>query len=654
MRGYQVQLAVSGGPEEGRTLDVVTPVLTIGRGPRNDLVLRDGLVSQYHGELVLRSKGYIYRDLKSRHGTLVRFSHVTVSLHNRAKTQEVSIIDGAELMLGESVISVRVSSRVNGGQQAKSEAVAATATDIEEMRDEHIVTRSSDSLEVVARRLTAEDERLVSVFRLSRRLNATSDLDKILALIADTTFEAFSAANFFAITLVEEQANGLVVDRTPLVARVRGENNPIAKQTGPLLSQSLLEQVASTRESVLFVRDEADTELSQSIINARITACLAAPLMGESRLIGVMQADTRGLGRIFGPEDLDLFTAVASYAAFAIERVRLKDNIVAMFDGFVRASVSAVDARDPSTAGHSGRVADYTMRLANAVNATTVGRFADTTFGSSELTELRYAALLHDFGKIGVPEAILTKAQRLYPGDRRALEERLEGIAALRAIELQRELLGRLREQQRAPSAQELSDLDDRMDAVSRELAETRSFLLERQRAECNPPEIISRIRAMADRTYTTLAGAERPYLTVEELEHLTVARGTLTADEWHEMKSHVTVSRDCLVQIPWNKALQNVPVIAGLHHEKLDGSGYPGGVTEEDIPIQVRMLTICDVFDALTAADRPYRKAKSVAQAIEILREECQRGQLDPDLVELFCATVAEPLRRAQILGSN
>lgn len=645
MKPLHVQLQVNGGPEAGKSANFAAPVITIGRGPHNDLVLHDGLVSQSHGELVRQPMGMLYRDLKSRHGTLVRLDRVTVNLHNRQKPQEISLIDGAQLTLGESLISIHVDDRVDsfvtfsdrsGDQNAD---ISTTET-----LKEQVVTRSQDSLEKFARRLSTEDPRLASIFMLSRKLNRASDLDEILDLLVAATFEAFGAANFCAITLLSETVDGPVIESQPLIARQRGDVQD-GSPSAPIIFKSLLTQVADTRESVLFVRDDSGTEPSHSIVAARITACLAAPLISEHELIGVMQADTRGEGALFGADDLDLFTVVASYAAFAIERVRLNNSIVAMFEGFVRASVSAVDARDPSTAGHSARVADYTLQLAQAVCACSEGPLADITFSDLELRELRYAALLHDFGKIGVKEAVLTKAERLYPKDKRVVDERFETIRAQRAYEIQRRALSELQEGARTAHPGLLAEIDREIEESEQTIDEMCGFLRQHQRAYSNTPEAIERLGEIARSTFSDLRGAERPYLTPREQEHLSVPVGTLTRSEWDHMRAHTKLSRAYLAQIPWSDTLGLIPIIAGAHHEKLDGSGYPDGISGDEIPIQVRMLTICDVFDAMTAADRPYRAALSIDHALGVLEADGRSGALDEELVRLFKVAVVEPL---------
>ncbi len=643
-----IRLTVTSAPEAGKSRTFHAPVISVGRGPRNDLVLQDGLVSQYHGEVLLRDRSYVYRDLRSRHGTRVRVNHVTVNLQDRHNAQEVRLVDGAELLLGESSLGVQIDphdwrARAGESTDALSSLGFRTESGPPTNIDEQIVTRTQNSLDAVAKRLSRQDPRLVSIFKLSRNLNAASDLQEILDLIVNATFEAFPAANFFAISIPPASGRG---DMSPLISR---ERNPDREPSAnALLSQSLLEKVAQTRESVLFVRDDAGRELTESIINARIMACLAAPLVGQSSLIGVMQTDTRGLGGLFGPDDLDLFTVMASYAAFAIERVRMTDQIYEMFEGIVRASVTAIDARDPSTAGHSDRVAKLTIDLAQAVDTTENGPLAAVRFSESELTELRYAALLHDFGKIGVREQVLTKAERLYPERKRELVARFDQIKTLRSLQLHRDVQQALLVSGDPLDPETHHRLDRAVQAVCADLDDTLAFLLESVRAPELSTDAIRRIERLGELRYTDIGGNRHPYLLEDEIAALCVRLGTLTPQEWEDMKGHAAKSREYLEKIPWSADLANIPCIAGWHHEKLDGSGYPDGIGGAQIPHQVRILTIADIYDALTAADRPYRKAISCRQAVDVLLTEADRGLLDRDLVLLFRAQVVPALELA------
>ena len=646
-----INLEVKGGPQSGTTVELERSIVSIGRGSGNDLVLTDGLVSHKHGELVRSSDGFLYRDLQSRHGTLVKLDHITVNLYDRERPQEISLIDGAQLVLGESIVYFTTTEP----KKADIETARSPQFEVEDiddgspgLTDERIVTRSQVAIEAVAQKLYSKDRRLASIFKLSRQLNATSDLDEILNLLCDATFEAFPTANFFAITVLPgptPSQEGKIGQIRPLIQRQRFEQS--ADKDTPLLSQSLLEQVAKSRDSVLFVRDEAGGNLSQSIIQARIQACLAAPLVIERGLLGIMQTDTRGLGGLFSPEDLDLFTVMAAYAAFAIERVRLNESIRSMFDGFVSASVTAIDARDPATAGHSARVAEYTMQLARAVVESNTGPFRDIEFSQSEIVELRYAAILHDYGKIGVPERILVKAERLYPNVQRTVAQRFETIRTKLAFDAQRRLLEQLASEGRAPTDSDLADIDAQIQLLGKTLDKMLAEMFTNQRLRVMDVAVYKRIEDAASLTFTDLRGIERPYLLPSELEHLLIPEGTLTDHEMGLMRGHAGLSRELLEQIPWSEALSNIPCFAGWHHEKLDGSGYPDGLAGDDIPIQARILTISDIFDALTATDRPYRHAITPDRALNIIRDEAIHGWLDLNLAELFAQCVNPLVRR-------
>lgn len=638
------------GPDAGKRATFKSSRISVGRGPSNDFSLRDGLVSQHHGELIASEGDLMYRDLRSRHGTLVRLNDVTINLHDRTREQEVELAAESHIIIGETLIQIE-------GQLATGrQPLIPNATEIPDMDDqssgfgERVVKRATESLDAVTRRLINRDPRLVSIFKLSRSLNTVTELDEILQLIVETTFEAFPAANFFAISVPSGEKR--TVDQelmTPLLVRERGKaGDSGASKT--LLSHTLIRQVYSSQESVLFVRDSSGIAPTESIINARIAACMAAPLVGQKRLLGVMQADTRGMGGLFGPDDLDLFTVLASYTAFAIERVNLTRNIYEMFEGVVRLSVTAIDARDPSTAGHSERVAEFSVALADRVNESSSGPLAMQTFRREEIVELRYAALLHDFGKIGVRESVLMKGARLTPENLATVLERFDVARASAQLDAFEAAFARAEQLQWSPREAK----DYAKELASERLAvigQAQSLVMEYQPGRRMTPEAIAQIQQIADVRFTDPSGRSRTLLTPAEVEDMTIVTGTLNAREWEDMRSHARKSWEFLCQIPWGEDLQRIPEFARFHHEKLDGSGYPDGLQGDEIPAQVRILTIADIFDAMTAADRAYRKAASVERALQVLHEESRSGLLDRDLVDLFAQAVVPRLNE---LGSS
>jgi HD-GYP domain-containing protein (c-di-GMP phosphodiesterase class II) len=282
----------------------------------------------------------------------------------------------------------------------------------------------------------------------------------------------------------------------------------------------------------------------------------------------------------------------------------------------------AIEARDPTTAGHSGRVADYTVGLAQAVEAAPPPALRGLSFRPDDLRQMRYAALLHDFGKVGVREHVLVKADKLYPHERDLVQARFDLIRARLDLEL-------------AEARADGRTLPDAADRI-RQLEEFWKLVV-----ECNKPTVLDedrtgRLRQMAGLTWMDM-GKERPYLTSHELKVLSIPRGSLSEDERREIESHVTHSFRFLSQIPWTRNLRRVPEIAYAHHEKLNGRGYPRGVPAEEIPVESRIMTITDIFDALTAADRPYKRALPVEKALDILQQEAKGGMLDPSLLGIF-----------------
>lgn len=323
---------------------------------------------------------------------------------------------------------------------------------------------------------------------------------------------------------------------------------------------------------------------------------------------------------------------------FSYERERAQ-----MFDALVFAAASAIEDRDPTTSGHSRRVTQMTIGLACAVNEARDGRFKKVRFSHDELRALSYAGQLHDFGKIGVREAVLVKSHKVEPLHFQTIKDRLllfrsatEKYAAQRQIEVllqcsHEEALPQLKEMNDELMA-ELTALDDDLLLLERANDPTATFLPDEQYEDLQA--LLNRLEKLS---YKDETGTAQPLLTPEEKDALSIRRGSLTREEYQQVQDHAQMSYNFLSQIPWTEEMAQIPSIAYAHHEKMDGSGYPRGLKDEQIPLQARIMTVADIYDALTASDRPYKKAMPVERAFAILREEANRGQLDSDLVELF-----------------
>jgi len=335
----------------------------------------------------------------------------------------------------------------------------------------------------------------------------------------------------------------------------------------------------------------------------------------------------------FEPAIQQIIQSLASQAAVALENSMLLESIEQTFEGLVRASVQAIEQRDPTTSGHSERVTELTCSLARAVSNTKTGRYADVTFTDEQMKELRYAGLLHDFGKIGVQERVLVKANKLYPLELEIIKNRFQIVKRCIQVEFQEYMLLFALAGEKDKVKRLEVDLKNRLEQTDKLI----DLVLRSDIPTMVPGGEFDELLELGEMTYTDIDGTEKPYLTPYELNCLTLQKGNLTDPEYAEIQSHVSHSYNFLIQIPWTKELRGVPEIAHGHHEKINGEGYPRKLHEEEIVLQARMMCVCDIFDALTASDRPYKKAAPLEKAIQILKYEVKDHHLCPELVDLF-----------------
>lgn len=342
----------------------------------------------------------------------------------------------------------------------------------------------------------------------------------------------------------------------------------------------------------------------------------------------------------FTEDDEELMAAFASQASVAIENAKLTEDIENLFESFIRASVTAIESRDPSTSGHSDRVAVFTVEFARAVHQAESGPFKDVLFTDAQIRELRYASLLHDFGKIGVRESVLSKQLKLYPHEMETILNRLETVRAKQEMTVWKnsaeELLGLIDRGIKVESPKEYAlKVANKIDDFAKQLQQVRLSIV-----KANQPQVIAGdfdIISLMTWINRTSQEIEQAILTPDEIVKLSLPKGTLTDAERKEIESHVTHTYHFLRQIAWTEDLGSVPDIAYSHHEKMDGSGYPRGLVTEHIPLQSKLMTIADIFDALTSMDRPYKPAVQPERAIDILFMEGRSGKLDLDLLKIF-----------------
>ena len=338
--------------------------------------------------------------------------------------------------------------------------------------------------------------------------------------------------------------------------------------------------------------------------------------------------------------EVDIVSSLAGQAAVAIENGRLYQDIENLFTGFVKAAVTAIDRRDPTTSGHSVRVTELTCDVALIIHELTDGPFADTTFTDAEMKQLRYAGLLHDFGKVGVREEVLVKRNKLPPVLGSEVQGRFAQIRILLRLGAAEARAVLIAEKGLEGAASDIEDLEAKLET---DLRQANTYWQAIQ--EANVPRVLDEDAAevlsdIAATTFIDLDGNEQPYLTAHELHFLQIKRGSLDESERLQIQSHVVHSYDFLLNIPWTEDLSRVAEIVRGHHEKLDGSGYPDGMMAEHLSLETRIMTVCDIFDALTASDRPYKKAIPVAKALQILNWEAGDGMLDQDIVDVFAAS--------------
>jgi len=498
-------------------------------------------------------------------------------------------------------------------------------------------SRILGSVDRQSRRLV---QRLQMLQEIGIQLSAERDLEKLLTLILQES-RRLTGADAGTIFVREDEVvadpNATGKDRlhrtTPYLAMKIAQNDsvplPFRRMRLPFDPTTISGYVATSGEIVNLpdayrIPPGAPYSYSRTFDTQsgyRCKSMLVIPMKNrEGEIIGVIQLinkkknPLRRLDRperveeevtAFDPLDEEFLSALASQAAVCIEKARLYEDIERMFEGLVGSFTLALEKRNRTTYGHCMRVARYALALAEAVNEAPPSLFGGFRFSPEGLRELKYAALLHDVGKIGVPEAVLDKQNKLTDAEIRVIEYRLRYAA----------------DHGKPPERMEAFAAAVRRANVPRDLSAEDARLLAEMHAE----------------RFTDLDGREKPLLTDPEYEGLSVPKGSLTESERRQIERHILDTWEILKRIPWPRDLRSVPNLAGCHHEKIDGSGYPWRLRGSEIPLGGQILALVDIFEALTARDRPYKPALPIERAISIIQEEVDRGRLNPNLWRLF-----------------
>jgi HD-GYP domain-containing protein (c-di-GMP phosphodiesterase class II) len=534
-----------------------------------------------------------------------------------------------------------------------------------------LVMSSVDSLTSIAAERNTIEQLLAIGAALSDCLNLTDLLDLILSKSREITCS--DAGSVYLIDRSHDEPKLIFkaaqTDSLP--------NISLQFASIPLNLESLAGYVATTGESLNIpdayalpsnVPYKFDRHFDLEFAY-RTVSVLVLPMQNrDGETIGVLQlidrklkADLRvtpenalSVTQPYSNWEQQIVRSLASQAAISIERNHLLESIEELFAGFITASVQVIESRDPTTAGHSERVAKLSVRLSQEVNSVETGSLQSIRFSDRQLQEIRYAALLHDFGKISIPESIVQKGKKLYPHQLTELSYRFNLLRRTWELEcaeqkftylLNPPLEHRHQVGDNCLHCGYLQQLDLELTAKLDRLQSYWELLnkLNQPDVVCTPEfaqkldEIVTDLQQLSKYTYRDLDGNLHPLLTPSEIEQLLIPRGSLTAAERLVVESHVSHTYDFLCKIPWTRHLQDVPKIAGAHHEKLDGSGYPQGLTAAEIPVQSQIMTIADIYDALTASDRPYKPRLPIDRTLAILHQEAAAGKLNSNLLELF-----------------
>lgn len=623
--GVSAYLELLGSREVRPQLFPLHDEVVVGRD-RQDALASDQFVciplhtiSRRHARLRRRGEAWSVEDLHSSNGTFV----------NAERLQPGSwrvLGDGDELVLASTPLVFR---------SLVAPSAASSPTVIRKSVDATRYAPAADPRDATRGELEKSVSKLHAMAQVSIALGAVTDRATLTEKIMNFIFDLFPLAERAFILLRQNERDPPV----PVAARHR--NGMVEDPEQARLSHTIVDEVLVNKRAILSADTLADRHFAaqDSIVAQAIRSVMCAPLIVGDEVLGLIQVDSSSDPRAFHEADLELLTGVCAETAVALKNFQLYSDIERLLDGFVRASVQAIEERDPVTAGHSFRVASYAERLATALDRAQDPQLRRIAFTREQLREIRYAALLHDFGKVGVREHVLRKEKKLHHADMRLLEQRF--LYARACLERQAYRTLAQRHIDEGWSAATFRAERDSADArLAEEAARLDGFLATIRSA--NEPAI-SRTSALPDLRDIVHYGCHDPdgqplnLLEEHEVAALSLSKGCLTADERRQIEEHVVDSYSFLVLIPWTRDLAGVPAIAHGHHEKLDGSGYPSGLRGPQISIQTRILTICDIYDALTAGDRPYKKAVPVEQALDLMHEECDAGHIDARLFQVF-----------------
>ncbi len=483
--------------------------------------------------------------------------------------------------------------------------------------------------------------RLLETILLAAKTITNADGGTMYRMMDDGKSLRFETLHTDSLNIAMGGTSGVAIDfpNLPLQDGNGAPNDSLVAAYAAINSQTV--NIADAYSEANF--DFSGTRRFDERTGYRSQSFLAVPLKDhEGEVIGVLQlinAQRPGTSEVvpFSSADQSLAESLASQAAIALTNRLLMTQLEELFESFINLINLAIDEKSPYTGGHCQRVPALTMMLAEAVNDTLDGPLASFRMTERDRYELKIAGLLHDCGKVTTPVHVVDKETKLHTlFDRIELvDTRFEVLKRDREIDALRQQLALRSQTDAAAESRIAGDCRRQIEALDRDRDTLRTA---NQGGETMPDEACARVREIGRKhTWRNVNGLETEFLTADELENLTIRAGTLTSAERNTINHHIVATIKMLEQLPWPKHLRNVPEYAGGHHERMDGKGYPKGLTRDQMSVQARAMGIADIFEALTAKDRPYKPGMKLSQAMGIMDKFKRNGHIDPDLFDVF-----------------
>ena len=501
---------------------------------------------------------------------------------------------------------------------------------------------------VYAERLGGQIKKMSDI---GRALSGVHDLNALLEMIVDQA-RSFTNADAGTLYIVEDETLRFqIVQNDSLKIFMGGKTGETIPFPPVELKESNVSAFVALKGKSVNIPDVYDTDLfdftgpkkfDQST-GYRSKSMLVVPMKNhDNDVIGVLQLlnATNPVNNeviAFSQDYENLSESLASQAAVSITNAKLISNMTELFEAFVKVMATAIDEKSPVTGGHIRRVADLTLTMAEVIHNHDEGAFKDRKFSPDQMYELRIAAYMHDIGKVTSPVEIVEKAKKLQTIFDRIHYIRLRMDYIIQKIKLEGQQ-NKIQLLERKADLAEIKKVELKSEKQIQKMEDIRSFI-----NKCNEPgefledETLDKLKEISLRTYLDNEGQQQPFITEDELLNLSIRRGSITDAERKKMQDHAAVTLKMLKQIPFTKKLKNIPSFAGAHHEFINGKGYPLGLKGDEIPFEGKLMAVTDIAEALTASDRPYKKAMPLETVYRILRSMAKNGELDNDMVELF-----------------